>query len=187
MIIENKGLKTEKFYLPPFKLNEGEIVIIKLLNDITTSETENTLIELLCGEKKNENIDIYKQLTFVKNKIKLPFFYTLFHKLTVGKYLKINSNIDNEFSKKIYEIDWISSKTLIERLAGGPRKKLSLYATLSKNKYILFDLIAIDNKNRNEIFEIVRKSTKNYGAAILIDCHEGLEKVGDKHIELKYY
>lgn len=187
MIIESKGIKTVKFYLPPFELNEGEIIIIKLLNDINTCEIENTLIELLCGEKKNENIEIYKQLTFVKNNIKLPFFYTLFHKLTVGKYLKINSNLNNEFSKKIYEIEWISNKTLIEKLPGGPRKKLSLYSTLSKNKYILFDLIALDNKSRNEIFEIVRKSIKNYGAAILIDCHEGLEKEGDKYIELEYY
>ncbi|MFT6679315.1 MAG: hypothetical protein ACJAZG_001993, partial [Granulosicoccus sp.] len=30
MLIENKGIKTDNFYIPPFDLNVGEIVVLYL-------------------------------------------------------------------------------------------------------------------------------------------------------------
>lgn len=184
IIIKNKGIRTKNFYLPPFELNEGEIILIQLPEEIITCEIEKTLIEFFCGVKKNKLIKINKQFTYVKDFLNQSYLDSFIYKHTVGRYLKKHSNLESDFSKKIFDIDWINDKTLIEKLPGTPRKKLSLYTTLSKNNYVIINLFALDKKGTNEIFEIISNNTKENGAVILFVIGDQFEDKCNKKIEL---
>lgn len=185
MVIENLGIKTDQFYLPPFELKEGEIILIKLANDNLVSEIENSLKELLSGKKNNSKIILFKKILVVENIIE-SFFQYHFYPLTVGNYIKRNANSKSSIPQRIYEIEWINSKTKLRKLPGNPRKLLSLYTTLSKNNNIIFDMFGQDQQGRRETFNIVKKNIEKSGCAILIDCFDSLENESAKCIEVAY-
>jgi hypothetical protein len=57
----------------------------------------------------------------------------------------------------------------VNALAGSPRKLLSLYATLSKTKNIVFDLVGVDPLGANDIYIIINETVNNGEAAMLLD------------------
>ncbi|MGV8830312.1 MAG: hypothetical protein ACWA6U_18545 [Breznakibacter sp.] len=185
MLIENKGINADSFYIPPFDLNVGEIVVLYLFNGQHFYETEMLLKEIFCGKKKDENVIVYKNLTFVEHFIE-PKLRRLFYPVTVGEYLKKNANFDSPYATKIYEIDWINEKTKVNTLAGNPRRLLCLYATLSKTENIIFDLAGQDPKGAEETYEIVKDLVKKGGSAILLDCFEDMKNDCTKYIELQW-
>jgi hypothetical protein len=140
MLIENKGIKTDNFFIPSFDLNVGEIVVLYLFNGQHFYETEMFLKDIFCGKTKDENVIVHKKLTFVEHFIE-PKLRRLFYPVTVGEYLKKNANLKSPYATKIYEIDWIKEKTRFNRLSGNPRRLLCLYATLSKTDNIVFDVV----------------------------------------------
>lgn len=187
MVIENLGIETPKFYLPPFQLNKGEIIIIKLKNDFETYNIEKELRELLSGHIFHQNIISNQKFSFADYK-KPSSISKLIYKDTVKNYLKRNANLKSPFASKIYEIDWIEPNINLNRLPGNPRKQLYIYCTLSKTNYLLFDLDALDDQSRIETFQMVKKYIKELdGAAIMLDCFDGLETLCDIYIELEYY
>ena len=48
MLIENKGIRKDNFYIPPFILNEGEIVVLYLFNGEHLYGTEITYPVIMC-------------------------------------------------------------------------------------------------------------------------------------------
>ncbi|WP_341902976.1 hypothetical protein [Fluviicola taffensis] len=185
MRIQNKGIRTDAFYIPPFDLKEGEIVVIYLSNGPHFFQTEMFLKDIFSGSKKNENVEVYEKLTFVEHFIE-PKFRRLFRPVTVGEYLKKNADLESPFATRIYENKWIHKKRKVNELAGTPRKLVSLYATLSKTSDIIFDLTGVDPKGAEEVFGIVREVVRKGGSAILLDSFEDMKNECDKYIELQW-
>lgn len=187
MIFLNKGIKTSNYFLPPFQLNYGEIAIIRFKNDLKSSIFEKELMGLLSKNTNHKNI-ISNHTFSIADYKKFSLIAKLFYKDTVKNYLKKNADLESPFASKIYEIDYIQPDTLLNRLPGNPRKQLYLYCTLSKTKYLIFNLHGLDNQGRMEIFQMVKKYIKELkGAAIMLDCFKGLEHLCDVNIELQYY
>ena len=185
MLIENKGIRTDTFYIPPFDLNVGEIVVLYLFNGQHFYETEMFLKDIFCGKTKDENVVVHKNLTFVEHFIE-PKLRRLFYPVTVGEYLKNNADLNSPYATKIYETKWINEKTKVNTLAGNPRRQLCLYATLSKTNSIVFDVAGQDPKGAEATYEIVKGVVKNGGSAILLDCFEDMKNDCTKYIELQW-
>ncbi len=185
MLIKNKGIKTDTFYIPPFDLNAGEIVVLHLFNGQHTHETEMFLKEIFIGKTKDKNVILNQTLTFVEHIIE-PKIRRLFYPVTVGEYLIKNSNMNSPYANKIFEIEWINKRTKVNTLPGTPRRLLSLYATLSKTKNIVFDVAGQDRQGADKIYKIVKKVVKNGGAAILLDYFEDMKNDCTKYVELQW-
>lgn len=184
MLIENKGIKTDKYYLPPFVLNKGEIIVVYLNTVPDCYDNGMFLKDIFTGKTKHENVIILKNLTFVEH-FKESKFRRFFYPITVGEYLKKNADLNSPFSNKIYENNWIKKNTHVNTLAGTSRKLLSLYSTLSRTKDIVFDLAALDPLGVENTYKIVREITMNGGSAILLDCFEDMKNNCSKYIELQ--
>lgn len=78
MLIENKGIRTNTFYIPSFDLKEGEIVVIYLFNGPHFYETEMLLKNIFSGKTRNENVVVRKNLAFVEHFIE-PKLRRLFY------------------------------------------------------------------------------------------------------------
>lgn len=185
MLIENKGIKTSSFYIPPFNLNAGEIVVLHLFNEQHSHEIEMFLKDIFCGITKNKNVVVHKRLTFVEH-FNESEFRRIFYPVTVKEYLKKNANLDGPYATKIYEIDWINEKTKAGKLPGNPRRLLSLYATLSKTNNIVFDIAGQDSKGAEETYKVVKEVVKNGGSAILLDFFGDMKNNCTKYIELQW-
>ena len=184
MLIENKGIKTDTFYLPPFVLNEGEIIVVYLSNVPDCYDNGMFLKDIFTGKNKHENVIIFKNLTFIEH-FKESKFRRFFYPITVGEYLRKNADLNSPFSNKIYENNWIKKNTHVNTLAGTSRKLLSLYSTLSRTKDIVSDLAALDPLGVENTYEIVREITMNGGSAILLDCFKDMKNNCSKYIELQ--
>ncbi|ASK30657.1 hypothetical protein CEY12_11270 [Chryseobacterium sp. T16E-39] len=185
MLIENKGIKTSTFYIPPFNLNAGEIIVLHLFNGPHLHEIEMFLKDIFCGKTKNKNVVVHKSLTFVEHFIE-PEFRRIFYPVTVKEHLKKNANLDSPYATKIYEIDWINEKTKANTLPGNPRRLLSLYATLSRTNNIVFDIAGQDPEGAEQTYKIVKEVVKNGGSAILFDYFENMKNDCTKYIELQW-
>ncbi|MCL9806555.1 hypothetical protein NAT51_13550 [Flavobacterium amniphilum] len=185
MLIENKGIQTDAFYVPPFTLKKGEIIILHLFNDERSHNAEMVLKDIFTGKLKDKNVIVYTALTFV-DYIFEPKFKSLFRPFNVGNYLKKNANSNSPYATKIYETDWITPKTKINWLPGTPRKQLSLFASLTKTNNIIFDLSGLDKKGAEETYMIVKEIVKKGGAAIFLDYFGDIKNDCTQYIELQW-
>lgn len=184
MILKNKGIKTDKYYIPPFDLNEGEIVVLNLFGGQHFQETKMYLKDIFTGKIPNENITINRRLTFVEHFIE-PKFRRLFYPVTVGEFLKRNANSKSDFVTKIYDIERITKKRKVNTLPGNSRKLLCMYATLSNTKDIIFDLGGQDPQGAEETYQIVKDNVKKGGSAIFLDWTADRKDDCTKYIELE--
>lgn len=185
LLIESKGIKTDKYFIPPFEVREGDFVLIHLENHIASCDVEEKLIAIFAGKEKHQNVTINKPHTFVKHFKESEFRYRFFP-TTVGGYLRKNANPKSKFVNKIYEIDWINKKTNVNRLPGNPRKLISLYSVLSKTNNIIFDLIAQDWEGMEHAAKIVKEEIGNTGSAIITDRSDFLKKFSTQYIRIEW-
>ena len=185
ILLENKGIKTNTFYIPPFDLKTGEIVVLNLLNGAHFYETEMFLKAIFIGETAHNAVTTHRKLTFVEHFIE-PRFRRLFSPVTVGEYLKKNADLSSSFASKIYENKWITLKTKVNALAGTPRKLLSLYATLSKTNQLVFDLVALDPSGVEMAYNVVKEVASHGGSAILLDGFGDIKDNRAKFIALEW-
>jgi hypothetical protein len=185
LLIESKGIRTDHYFIPPFELRKGEFLLIYLDNHMASEGVKWDLIAILTGKTKHENVIINKPLRYVKHFMESEFRRIVFP-VTVREYLFRNANPKSDFSKKIYEIDWINEKTKVNRLPGNPRRLLSLYSVLSKTNTIIFDVVAQDFQGIEEVGAIVKKEVENGGAAILFDWTDHVKKVCTKYIKIEW-
>ncbi|NML71324.1 hypothetical protein HHL23_16155 [Chryseobacterium sp. RP-3-3] len=181
MLIENKGIETNTFYIPPFDLNAGEIVVLNVFSGANFYKTEMFLKDIFCGRIPHENVIIHQNITFLEHFFE-PAIRRFFYPVTVGEYLKKNANSDSI----IYETEWINEKTKVNTLLGSHRKQLSLYATLSKTQNIVFDLSGEGLQGAEETYKIVKDIVKNGGSALLLDCYDDMKNDCPKYIELQW-
>lgn len=184
-LIKNYGLKTELFYLPPFELKANEIVVINIFGGGLFYETEMFLKDIFTEKIQNENVIVNQPLSFVEHIIE-PKLRRLLCPITVNEYLKKRASPKSSFYSKIYETPFITKKTKVNSLAGTYRKQLSLYAQLSVTNKIVLDFAGVDPKGADEIYDLIKESTKNNGACILIDHCEVLKDACNQYIELEW-
>jgi hypothetical protein len=168
MIVESKGIQIGEYFIPPFELRDGELIVICLYGGAHFDALKTELVDILTGKKRNANVNIFRPMTFVEH-FKESRLRRLFYPVTVGEYLNRNANSNSNFATKIYDIDWISKGTKVNTLAGNPRRQLSLYSTLSKTTDIVFDLVGQDPQGALEIYQLVKDTVRNGGSAIFID------------------
>jgi len=189
MVLENKGIKTDNFYVPPFDLYEGEVVVLYLHNGGYYYDTEMFLKDIFCGITKKKNVTLHKKMTFVEH-FKESSFRRIFYPTTVGEYLRKNANLSDPFSKKIFEEKWITNKTKINALNkmnnNTSRRLLCIYAALSKTKDIVFDMAGVGPEGAELIFKTVKEAVKNRGSAILLDGFDDMKQHASKYLELEW-
>ncbi|WP_336702603.1 hypothetical protein [Chryseobacterium indologenes] len=185
ILIENKGIQTDLFYVPPFTLNEGEIIIINLFHGPRFHETKMFLKDLFCGKTNHESVIIHKNMTFAEH-FRESNFRNIFYPMTVGEYLRKNANPASRYTEKIYETKWINKKTKVNTLAGNSRRLLTLYTALSKTKNIIFDLVGQGPEGAKETYKIVQEVVKKGGSAILLDGYDDMKNDCTKYIELQW-
>ncbi len=168
IIIESKGMKIGKFYLPPFTLNESEIVVCFLYGGAHFYELMIGLAAFFTGKLKNENVTIYKPLGFVEP-IKGRSYRRLFYPVTVGGYIKKHGNPNNKIAENIYNHYGIHPKTGINSLEWTERKMLSLYAVLSHNKNIILDFLGISPQGMEDVYQVLRENVMNGGTVLILD------------------
>ncbi|WP_223609314.1 hypothetical protein [Chryseobacterium sp. OSA05B] len=185
MLIENKGIETNRFYIPSFKLDAGEIVVLNVFNGAHFYETALFLKDIFCGRIQNENVTVHQNLTFIEpfSEAKIRRF---FYPITVGEYLKKNANSVSPYTTKIYETEWIHEKTKVNRLDEKHRKILSLYANLSKTKSIVFDLRGQGPQGAKEIYDVIKDIVKKGGSTILLDGFDDMKNDCTKYVEIQW-
>ena len=185
IVLENKGIKTDTFYIPPFVLYEGEIVVLFLYNGQHFYDTEMYLKDIFCGNTKHENVTLHKNMTFV-DFFRESNFKDIFFPSTINRYLKKHTDFSNLFLLKLFEDKYVTRKTRINKLGGTQRKLLNLYVTLSKTKDIVFDVAGLDPQGALLTFTMVEETVKNGGSAILLDGFDDLKQHTSKYIELEW-
>jgi len=184
LIIKNNGVEFNNFYIPPFELRKGEIVGIDIHNDEYSFDIEMYLRNIFSGEILNKNVVVNKRLTFVKYAEESRFKW-VYYPFTVEQYLKKYSDLNNYYSKKIYDVTWITKKTKINKLPGNPRKWLSLYCTLSKEKNIMLDVAGQDHEGIKTTIEIVKKETECGGSAIFFDHFKAFKNDSTNYVRIE--
>lgn len=185
ILIQNKGIKTDQYFIPPFDVKEGDFVLIDISGHVISSYVEEKLTAIFTGKEKHENVTINKSYTFVKHFRESEFRHRFFP-TTVGEYLAKNANSKSKFADKIYEINWINKKTQINRLEGNNRKLISLYSTLSKTNNIVFDLAGQDWEGMEHAAKIVKDEIADDGSAIVFDWSDHLKNVSTKYIKIEW-
>ncbi len=185
LIIESKGIKTDHYFIPPFELREGELVIIYLGEGAHFYDLKEQLVAIFAGRIKNENVIVTKSLTYV-DYFRESKFRSLFFPVRVDEYLRKKANLESKFIQKIYEIPWINKKTKINELYWNTKRLLSLYATFSKTKYIVFELAGQGSDDAKETCNIVKNEIKKGGGAILLDRTPDWKDDCDKFIALEW-
>lgn len=168
MIARSEGFEIGNFRIPPFELREGELISICLFSGEHFFDLEMKLANLFAGITTHSKLTINQNMEFVEH-IKTNGFKNSIFPLTVGKYLSKNGQAKTEELKRTFGLDYISSKTKVNTLAGNPRKWLSIISSFSKSDKIVFDMVGQDPRGAQKTMEIVGEFVKKGGTAILID------------------
>lgn len=185
VILENKGIKTDTYYIPPFTLYEGEIIVLYLYNGQHFYDTEMYLKDIFCGTIKHENVTINRKMSFV-GFFKKSKFRDIFFPSTVNRFLKKDADLTNPFLVKLFEDKYVTRKTKMNKLGGTQRKLLSLYKTFSKTKDIVFDVAGLDSNGALLTFKLVEEIVRNGGSAILLDGFEDMKEHTSKFITIQW-
>ncbi|KFF20343.1 hypothetical protein [Flavobacterium hydatis] len=185
LIIESKGIRTNQYFIPPFELRKGELVVIYLGGGLHFDIMKAELIAIFAGRAHHENVKIYKPLTFAEP-FKESFFRRMFHPVTVSNYLKKNSDPKSTMISKIFEIDTFARKDKMNDLDTSQKKRLSLCSVLSRTRNVVFDLRGEGPVGANETVKFLNGEIKNDGAAILIDWADDMKDNCSKFIAIEW-
>ncbi|UTN04960.1 hypothetical protein L0669_03445 [Flavobacterium bizetiae] len=184
LIIESKGIKTDHYFIPPFELRKGELVIIYLEGGAHFDDLKEQLVSIFSGKANHENVKVIKPLTFAAP-IEESALKRIFNPMSVGGYLKRNANLKNSVSR-IFEVDNFTKKDKVKKLDTSERKRLSLCAVFSKTKYVSFDLRGEAAAYFNKTYQFAKDEIKNDNAAILIDWSNELKNDCSRFVTIEW-
>jgi hypothetical protein len=87
MLIDCKGIRTDKYYIPPFTLNKGEFVVLYLYGGAHFYDLSMWLKDIFTGKIRHEHVIIKTPLSFVEY-FKEPALRRIFYPITVKEFLK---------------------------------------------------------------------------------------------------
>ncbi|MFD2938808.1 hypothetical protein [Flavobacterium notoginsengisoli] len=185
VILKNKGIKTDLFFIPPFTLYEGEIIVLYLHNTKYTYENEMYLKNIFCGTVKHDNVVLDRKMTFV-DYFRESNFRDTFFPSTINKFIKKDADLANPFLVKLFEDKYVTGKTKMHNLGGTQRKLLNLYKTLLKTKDIVFDLGGIDPQGCVLTFKLVQEAVRDNGSAIILTGFDNLKEYAPKFVTIEW-
>lgn len=184
IVLSCQGFRINKFRIPAFELNEGEIVTLNLWSGGHFFDLENELVSIFTGKSLKDQVILNKQLMFAEH-IHLKNWKEKFYSLTVERYLRKNAE-PTEMSLSVFPDDRLNPKTKVSHLAGNPRRFLSIYATLSKCDSLIFDLVGVDPQGALDIYRIVEDYVKSKsGSAILLNNFDDMKNRCEKHYDIE--
>ena len=184
MLLNFLAQTINNYHVPPFSVNESELVVIRLPNDEIGSQIKFIMIEMITRKVKNENIEVSALFQYASHFLENRFKST-FSPTTVGEYIKKNARRTNPICEAIFKTDKIRPETKVKTLQGNSSRLLSVSVMLSQTNHILFDLVGVDPQGRVKIYEIVKNEVKVGGAAILFDFHDTFQNNCSKFIKVK--
>jgi len=185
ILIESKGIKTHQYFIPPFELREGELIIIHMENSCHFENIKSQLATIFAGIKQHENVNVIKPLTFATS-IEESTLKRIFNPISVGRYLKKNADLRSSVVSRIFEIDNFGKRDKIKNLDTSERKRLSLCAVFSKTKNVFFDLRGEGANYFTKTYEFAKDEIKDGGGAILIDWSDDLKNDCSKFIVIEW-
>jgi len=185
MLLQSTGVRTNRYYIPPFELKAGEIVVIFLYNGAHYHDVKMELKNIFTGKIKHDHVTINSTFAFADYFLE-PRFRRLFFPVTVGEYLRTKANPANSIAEKIYESSGVTKKTKVNSLAALPRKLLSIYTALSHTPNIVFDLVGLGADSAAIVYKTVKAIVNTGGSAILLDNCFDLQNDCSTYIELEW-
>lgn len=174
IIAKSKGIKINNYYIPPFQINQGELIGLYLLGGGRFVTLKEKMIRLLTGIEQHSNLTITHPLHYVIP-IHNSSFYSYCCPMTIEKYQRKNGKSGSKELDRIFKIDYIKPQTRINALAGNPRKWLSLFTSFSKFDKIIFDLVGQDPIGVEQTLDYVQDFVNRGGTAILLDNFDDSE------------
>lgn len=183
-MVQATGTTIDDFYIPPFTVEEGDIVVIQLPDGPYFYGLLVGLVGILTGKTKNDTVDLKDEFRFVEH-IKESRWTSIVYPLTVERYIRKYGNPNSDLTKKIYELEKIKPNTKINSLPGTPRKLLSMLATFSWTDKIIFDLAGVGPAGGQRTFDLVKSQVDKSGAAILIDSYDEFKNDCSKFVKFE--
>ena len=184
VVVDNQGFLIDKFRIPPFQLNQGEIVTLNLWSGGHFYNLEKELISIFNGNKLMKEVRIIEPLIFAEH-IRLNRWTELLYPMTIKRYLRKNS-APTDMPLSIFPDDRLKPKNRVSHLAGNPRRFLSIYASLSKCNGLIFDLAGVDPQGALNIYKIVEEFvTSTNGCAILLNNFDDMKDRCKKHYDIE--
>lgn len=186
IVLESKGIKTDQYFIPPFELRRGELVVIYLYSGRHFDDLKAELVAIFTGKKHHESVKVFEALTFAEEPGRESFIKRIINPITVGSYLKRNANLNSLIVSKIFEIDTFTKKDKVKNLYTSEKKRLSLAAVFSKTKNVVFDLRGEGASFFTKTYEFAKDEIKHDGAAILIDWSPELKDDCSKFVTIEW-
>ncbi|NOS94564.1 MAG: hypothetical protein HOP30_21850 [Cyclobacteriaceae bacterium] len=181
-MIQSSGLTIDKFYIPPFTVDAGDIVVIELPDGQYFSEVLLKLVDILTSKNTHPSITVKTEFTFVKHIVETGWA-RFFRPMTVGRYIKIQGNPADGALNNIYEICDFKSTMPLNRIPRNQKMMLSMLTTLSWTKNIIFDFRGVDPVGAQTIYSLVKEKIHNGGTAILLDNYDDFKNDCTKFIK----
>lgn len=167
-MVSSEGLTIDKFYIPPFTVDNGDIVIIELPNGPYFTEVLFQMVDILTRRQEVSDVTVKSDFKFVEHIVETGWTRFL-RPMTVGRYIKGKGNLDDNTSNRIYGLCDLKSTTEIRRMPGNHRKLLSMLTTLSWTNNIIIDLLGVDPIGGDTAYNLAKENVSKGGTVILLD------------------
>lgn len=175
------------------KSGSGKSTLLHIIGGLMPFDTGTVKVDEILLENLNNN----GRAKFRREKISFIYqFFNLLNEFTAEENIKIpfelnNKRLDIDFMNKITNelgIEKILSKYPME-MSGGEQQRVAIaQALLSEKGLILADEPTgnLDRRNRNIVFELLRKMQKRYNQTIVMVTHDiDLAKQADRIIYIE--
>lgn len=175
------------------KSGSGKSTLLHIIGGLMPFDTGTVKVDEIMLENLNNN----GRAKFRREKISFIYqFFNLLNEFTAEENIKIpfelnNKRLDIDFMNKITNelgIEKILSKYPME-MSGGEQQRVAIaQALLSEKGLILADEPTgnLDRRNRNIVFELLRKMQKRYNQTIVMVTHDiDLAKQADRIIYIE--
>ena len=177
-----KGFEFKDFYIPPFSIEEGDLLGVMLGNSAYSSVLKNRFVEFFNDDHNYSDPKLKLGLAdhFYEKEI---LGFKKYVPTIVSTYIKRNANKESKFATRIYEIDYIKPSSKVTSLQVLHRRLLTLSAYMSKSKYFIFDTAGLDNQETIFILNFVKEFLANEGGiAVWMDYFGRFKNICKKYV-----
>lgn len=161
----------DDFYIPPFTVSKGDVVIIELPNGPHFTDVLFKMVDILTRREDSPNISVIGDFKFVGH-IAESGWRRFVRPMTVGRFIKQHGNPANKIVDKVYDLCDIKPSTEIRRMPGNHRKILSMLTTLSWTNNLIFDLLGVDPTGGEKAYDLAKDNIRNGGTVILLSNYD---------------
>jgi len=175
-MIRSTGLRIGDFFIPPFDVEKGELLVIELPPGCYFGAMLFKMADILTGKEVNYNVVLKERFRFVEHIASGGFIDRIFPTTVQGYIVKHSS--PNGQAEEIYELfranlppesREIRPDTQVMKLSETSRRLLSLFTVCSWTDKIIFDLWGVGAGGGEHIYPIAKTLVAKSGTAVLID------------------